>query len=262
VAKQEEKLQFMSLGNYETRNESVMHLVTMANRKYNFPNFDWLIINTDDRDVGKLYHNLKMFSFSTETADYSQTCPDWVFDHWKQIQLDDYEETRNKIAEAGSTEAETNMLGWRGATSHSNRNILINIDNTTDIDAQFIKWNRSNPEKLTCVNYVNLPDHPKKWRYLIDIEGAGYSARLKLFFFSKRVLFLPDRPYKEWYFSLLKPFEHYVPIDRNMSNLLESLTMIKKNPDLENKIRHKAFDFAQTHLTRDAALARWNELLG
>src|SRR6266478_2354376 len=262
VTKQEEKLQFMSLGNYETRNESVMHLITMADRKYNFPNFDWLIINTDDSAIGKRYHNIKIFSFCTATDDYTQACPDWIFDHWKQIQLDDYEETCNKIAEVGSTEPETNMLGWRGAASHPNRNILVNLNNKMDIDAEFIRWDRSNPDRLTCVNYVSLPDHPKKWRYMIDIEGAGYSARLKLFFFSKRVLFLPDRPYKEWYFSLLKPLEHYVPISRDMSNLLENLSMIKNDLYLENKLRHNAFEFAQKYLTREAALARWNELLG
>src|SRR6266481_1107819 len=78
-----------------------------------------------------------------------------------------------------------NMLGWRGAASHPNRNILVNLNNNMDIDAEFIRWDRSNPDRLTCVNYVSLPDHPKKWRYMIDIEGAGYSARLKLFFFSK-----------------------------------------------------------------------------
>lgn len=262
VTKQEHQLRFLRYANYETRNESVMRLIRMADQKYDFPDFDPTMVCTEDIDMWRDYQGLRVLSFSTATTDYGHVCPDFVFDHWKQIQLEDYEDGWRAMVAAGDTEPETNMLGWRGGDTHPTRQLLIKLNDKLNIDAELIAWDRSNPERLTCTNYVSLPDHARKWRYLIDVEGEGFSGRVKLLLFSQRVLFLVERPYKEWYFPLLKPWEHYVPVSRDMTDLIANLEIVKNDVALENWIRNRALEFAQTHLTRDAALARWNELLG
>src|SRR5579862_8082261 len=91
VTKQEHQLHFLKFANYETRNESVIRLIQMADEKYNFPDFDWTVVSTEDVDMWRDYQGLRVLSFSTATNDYGHVCPDFVFDHWKQTQLDDYE---------------------------------------------------------------------------------------------------------------------------------------------------------------------------
>lgn len=261
VKKENGHLFFESVCGYETRNQSTIRLIELTDQRYNLSDFNWVVINTGDQDICKTYQGLKVFSYSTSSGDYDLACPDFTFDHWRQVGMDDYETICVEIAKVGDEAPETNMLGWRGARTHPLRDNLVQLHDNTNLDVEYIEWNRSNPDKLTCVNHVSLPDHPKKWRYLIDVEGTGWSARLKLLMFSKRVLFIPDRPFKEWFFPHMIPWKHFVPCKRDMSDLIDNLNIIKQDEVLETKIRHSAFEFARMYLSRDACLARWKFLL-
>lgn len=261
VTKQNGQLGFKSLQNYETRNESTAKVIAEADRIYNFKNFDWFMVNTDDKDFGGDYQGLRMFSYSTGTDNYDHVCPDWTFDSWTQVQIGDYEETTQHMAGLGALTPLSNVVGWRGAMTHPNRHHLMRFTDRDRYDIEEIRWDRSDPSKLTCVNYVSLLDTVKKWRYLIDVEGNGFSARVKPFLFSKRVLFLQDRPYKEWYYPKLKAWEHYVPLKSDLSDLDENLDKIRNDPALEEHIRFSANDFAQNNLRRQHALERWRYLI-
>jgi len=261
VRKLNGQLSFQNFRGWETRNESTMKLVELADQRYHLKDFDWIVINTGDADFCKEYYGMKVLSYSTSTEDFELTCPDFNFDNWKQVGVEDYSACCSEIEANGETEPETNMLGWRGAFTHPNRGHLVRLSDKVDIDAEFIEWDRSNPELLTCSNFVSMPGHPSKWRYLIDVEGGGYSGRLKYFMFSRRVVFVADRPYKEWFYQTMKPWEHFVPCRSDMSDLKENLNVIKSDKELENKIRHAALKFARENLTRDACLARWRYLL-
>ncbi len=259
--KDEQGLKWIDLHQCETRNSSAFRMIQLADEKYNFPFIHPTIVNTSDRKVGDSHSGLRMLSFSTDNDDYTNVCPDFIFNHWTEVQIDDYEDTRKNLESLGEVEPETNMLGWRGANTNHNRSHLVKHDDKKNFDVEFIVWDRTNPERLTCTNYVSMEDHVRKWRYLIDVEGNGWSARLKLFFFSKRVVFIQDRPHKEWYFPKLIPWVHYVPVKRDMSDLYDNLEQLKQNPDLEKQIRNNAFEFALNNLTREKALERWKEIL-
>lgn len=261
VVKRDGQLGFKSLQNYETRNESTAKCIAEADRLYNFKDFDWFLVNTDDKDYGDNYQGLKMFAYSTGTDDYGHVCPDWTFDNWSQVQIGDYEETVQQISMIGELRPMTDLMGWRGAMTHPNRHHLLRFTDKSKYDIEEIQWDRADPGKLTCTNYVSLIDTVKKWRYLIDVEGNGFSARVKPFLFSKRVLFLQDRPFKEWYYPDLKPWVHYVPVKWDLSDLDENLDKIRNDPALEDEIRFNAHEFAQNNLRREHALKRWNDLI-
>ncbi len=259
--KDREGLKWVDLHECESRNTSTFRIIQLADQKYNFQSFSPIIVNTSDKKVGDEYSGLRMLSFSTDDENYNNVCPDFIFNHWTEVQIDDYEDTRKNLELLGNEKPETDMLGWRGANTHHNRNFLVRYDDKKDFDVEFIVWDRSNPERLTCTNYVSMEDHVRKWRYLIDIEGHGWSARLKFFFFSKRLLFIQDRPHKEWFFPKLIPWKHYVPVKRDLSDLLENLQKIKQNEELEKEIITNAFNFAQENLTRENAIQKWSEIL-
>ena len=261
VRKKNGKLKFRSLKNYETRNESISVIISRADRIYKFKDFDWILINTSDRDEGKYYKNLKVFSFVTRSQDYSHVCPDWTFHGWPEVQIGDYEEITKEISALGDFPPESDLMGWRGAMTHPNRRCLLSYTDRNKYDIQEIQWNRKEPAKLTCDNYISLPDSVKKWRYLIDVEGNGFSARVKYFLFSKRVLFLQERPCKEWYYSKLKPWVHYVPLKRDLSDLEYNFNIIRNDLKLEDGIRNNAYDFAMENLRIEHALKRWNDLI-
>lgn len=255
------KLEFVSCRNYETRNESTARLISTADYLYGFKDFDWVMVNTDDRDHGDSFHGLKLLSYCTATNSYNHVVPDFLFDNWPQTQFYDYNESVNELGQNGDIPAETNLLGWRGAMTHPNRRHLLKFTDKSKYDIEEIVWDRTNPDKLVCHNFVSMTDAPKKWRYLIDVEGNGWSARVKVFLFSKRVLFLQDRPYKEWWYEKLSPWAHYVPVNSDLSDLEHNLNIIRNDPVLEDEIRFNAFEFANKNLRRINAVTRWGEVL-
>lgn len=261
VSKRDNKLNFVDLHECESRNKSTFKCIEQADNIYNFKDFDWIIINTSDKDLGNSYHNLKLFSFSSLNGNYDHVCPDFLFDCWKEVQIDDYEKVVEQICQINDEKPTTNFLGWRGALTHHNRYNLLKLTDKNLYDVEEIVWDRSNPDKLTCVNYVSLIDSVKKWRYLIDVEGHGYSARVKIFLFSKRLLFLQDRPYKEWYYQDLKPWIHFVPLKPDLSDLNENFEIVRNDPNLEKQIYNNAFDFAQKNLKKSNAFERWKHII-
>lgn len=260
VCKRNGQLLFRSMQNYETRNESTAKQIQLADYLYNFEDFDWVLINTDDMSVGNTYENFKIFSYSTQTDDYSHVCPDFIMDAWPQVQIYDYQNEIRNISLVGDSPPSTNLLGWRGAMSHPNRHHLLRYTDSRFYDIEEIEWDRQNPEKLTCLNYVSLPESVRRWRYLIDVEGRGYSARVKLLLFSKRVLFLQDRPHKEWFYPNMIPWTHYVPVKRDLSDLEEHLRLIRNDVKLEDEIRMQAYQFAINNLQRKHVVERWKTL--
>ena len=108
--------------------------------------------------------------------------------------------------------------------------------------------------------YMSMKKQVEIFKYLIDMEGVGYSPRLKLQFFSFRPLFIVDRPWQEFFFEHLKPWIHYVPVSRDLSDLLDNLHRVRSDAALQNTLIENMCDFAQIHLTKANALQIYSNI--
>ena len=106
-----------------------------------------------------------------------------------------------------------------------------------------------------------MPDLVSIYSILIDIEGWGYSGRLKYLLFSNRPILLVERPHKEFFYKSLKPWKHYIPVNRDLSNLIEMVVWIKGNYLEALQIAENACSFAKEHCSREAAFRRWDEVI-
>jgi hypothetical protein len=111
-----------------------------------------------------------------------------------------------------------------------------------------IDFIRDNPKKLIGINFTTLPNHCK-YKYLLDLEGVGWSARLKFLCFANRVLILNDRPYKEYWMNGLVDGENCIIVNRDLSNLVERVNEIERNPDMYNRLSNNLNIFAKKTLT-------------
>lgn len=206
---------------------------------------------------------LTTFSYSTTSGDFSRVCPDFVFDSWPEVQIDDYEKLRAELAEAGRSVPETARVGWIGALLVPARERLVELAraNPEALDAIPMQWDRSNPARHTSARFLSLSEQVRRWKYLIDVEGHGWSARLKTFFFSGRVVFIAERPWQEWYFEHLVPWKHFVPVRRDLGDLVENFRILEADPQRQRDLVAGAREFAERHLTRAAAVERWRTLL-
>lgn len=243
-------LYFQDLGNFQTRNQSTQHLFQLANAQ--LKDFDKIFIYTGD--TIKQHPQLLSFSYSNRNPRGDTIIPDFSVCHWREAGISDYNDIVNELLELHPCPPPiVNKIGWIGNVhTSSKRQTLLQLSNRYPqlIEAYHMDWNHKN-------NYMTLLEQIHRWRYLIDVEGIGFSARLKFFFFSGRVVFIQDREHKDIVFKYIKPYIHYIPVRNDLSDLLEKLHFIMRFPQLEQQIIHNALTLAKTHLTREAYL---NEL--
>ncbi len=242
---------------YENRGEAVRNLVEDTVERFNIrDDFEFSVCTEDHSHPGCDYH------FSVRKGEYAVSFPQFLFDGWPHCGIANYEEVRKSLTDGPP---DSNKLGWIGnPTTHWRRRKFLNdfsnadfaegisnIWNTRERDAQ---W-RNTP------TYLSLPQQIQRWKYLLDIEGVGWSARLPLLLSSPRIVFIVERDWVEWWHEHLVPWKHFVPIDRDLSSLEEAYHAVESDEALQKHISLHQREFALRHLTRDAALERIRHLL-
>jgi len=257
---------------HQSRQEATMHLVLEALKtiKYDVCKNRRIVFCTSDRPPDIAVHQLLAYS-APQGARNVIAVPDFSFWNWPDTGIADYTVLTEEMMAAGAKEPEDGRLFWIGnvSTSEARGRLLEIAAQDTRIHAASIAWVKADrPEAWAsetrmgtqAANYVSLPDHCR-YKYLIDVEGVGFSARLKLLFFSGRPVFLQDRPWREFYFDRLEPFEHYIPVRRDLSDLSARLDWAEANPLECSRIAANAQAFARRHLTREAAILHLREVI-
>ncbi len=192
------------------------------------------------------------------------TVPDFIFTNWKETGVYNYDETVIDIADAGEAEPEYNKLFWIGALSHPTRKTLMEISEQDErIEAYSMDWKRHFDRDVNvsdATKYVSLKDQTK-YKYLIDVQGNGYSGRAKMQLFSGRPLFLADRALKEWFYEDLKPYEHYIPVKEDLSDLISQLNWAEAHERDAKLIGLNAQKFAIENLMHENAVQRMAKVL-
>ena len=240
------------------RGESTFRCLREADAIYRWPDFGPLSISTGDAGAdGSL-----AFCHATPGA---RTVPDFVFHRWPEAGVDDYADTCASISAAGEKPAATDRAGWIGAPSHATRRRLAELGHSRRdlLSITLMTWR---PETQTAghhgaSSFVSLPELVATYAWLVDVEGAGYSGRLKFLLFSKRCVLLADRPQKEWFHGDLVPWTHYVPVRRDLSDLVEKAAWCRAHPAAAAAVGAAAARFAAARLTRAACYARWDAAL-
>lgn len=84
---------------------------------------------------------------------------------------------------------------------------------------------------------MTLEQQSAKFRYVIYAEGnCGWADRLKLLLTTGMLIFLQETPCSEWYFGLMKPFVHYIPVKNDWSNLKEMIEWAIENDQKSQQI--------------------------
>lgn len=72
---------------------------------------------------------------------------------------------------------------------------------------------------------------------------------------------LVDRPGKEYFFEFLEEWRHYIPVKRDLSDLVEKAKWCIDNYDQAKQIAENAYEFSKKYLTRDACYEQWNKII-
>jgi hypothetical protein len=157
------------------------------------------------------------------------------------------------------------------------------IDHVPYLDAKFIRvspWDsvecyyKDGSPDIDCDGdgYARINIHPKqlqglanksayipqwkqpKYKYLLSVEGSVAPWREPFLLDSGSTMIRANTPYQMWYTHLLKPMGHYIPLDRKLDKLAETIAWCKTHDDVCKKISENAKKFYNDYLNKEASL--------
>jgi protein glucosyltransferase len=168
---------------------------------------------------------------------------------------------------------------FRGSRTSDERDPLVKLSRARpDLgDASYTKNQAYKGAKDTLfaepAKEIHLRDHCK-YKYLFNFRGVAASFRHKHLFVCNSLVFhvgsskIKD-DWLEFYYSAMKPWVHYVPVDTDASQLTSLnnvkylISYFKRNEDKALKIAQRGFDFIDQNLGMDEIRCYWkNALLG
>ena len=109
---------------------------------------------------------------------------------------------------------------------------------------------------------VSLEDHCK-FRYLFNYRGVAASFRFKHLFLCNSLVFHVGHEWLEYFYSSLKPWIHYVPVNSRASEaeLEELIGFFQNNPDLAQEIAQNGRDIITERLEMSDIECYWENLM-
>lgn len=148
-------------------------------------------------------------------------------------------------------------------------------DNVLYLNCGITKWNSrpkklSHSSKLQVIDPERLPfslvefmplSEQQKFKYIVHIDGHVSAFRLSAMLKLNSVILIVESKWKMWFSDLLVPYEHYVPIKSDLSDLYEQIEWCKANDDLCECIAANARDFSELYLEKDGLLDYTQKML-
>lgn len=95
----------------------------------------------------------------------------------------------------------------------------------------------------------------------MNIDGTVAAYRFPYLLGGKSLVFKQDSPFYEHFYKQLQPMHHYVPIKRDLSDLVSKLRWALNNDETAKKISDQALEFVNQNLTPDKILCYHIHLL-
>lgn len=152
---------------------------------------------------------------------------------------------------------------WRGTTDAfqgwpkgRNALLMLGLERPDLIDSGVSRWNEelmngTIPDKRLLKEALMFEEQVAMYKYLVWAPGNCASVRLALQLASDALVFKIDNDELEWYYPLLKPFVHYIPLQANSThvNLEEMMLWVSQHPNQVASIMDEANKFAEHYLS-------------
>lgn len=90
-----------------------------------------------------------------------------------------------------------------------------------------------------------------KHKYQLNLDGTVAAYRLPYLLVGDALVFKQDSEYYEHFYKQLEPWVHYIPLKRNLQDVLEKIKWARLHDDKAKQIQETATKFARENLTPD-----------
>jgi hypothetical protein len=124
------------------------------------------------------------------------------------------------------------------------------------VDAKFTQIAQCDPDVPGILSehhllggWVNVEDH-LKYRYLVDVDGNSCTySRCYWILLSNSLLLKQVSDNTQWYYKGLIPYQHYVPLADDLSDIFEKVEWSKEHDQEAQEIARNATEFASENLS-------------
>jgi hypothetical protein len=237
-----------SFKGFQSRNQSILSMILNVFETPKTEEIKRITIYTGD--YPKSFNNDSFYFCVDKKSKLSRCIPDFTFYHWREAGIVSYIKVRQELLQNSYQPHKYNKLFWAGnIETHDTRKLfLAKFKKLNELfEIHDIKPDVKNMKRYTLLEHL-------EYKYLIDIQGNGYSGRLKFLLHSGRLLFIQDRKWKTYYHYELIPFVHFIPVAEDFSDLLMKIEWAENNETESLKIVKNARQFAIVNLDFDTVL--------
>ena len=152
---------------------------------------------------------------------------------------------------------------WRGTTGgfgglSKGRHVLLQlgVDRPDLVDSGVSDWNEDifGPHGGKLKPHLTMRDQVNKYKYQVWLPGNCASIRLALQLAADAAVFKVEHDDMEWFYPLLKPYVHYIPVTANATHtdLLDKMDWAERHPNVVRHIVISANQFARRFLSNTA----------
>jgi hypothetical protein len=100
-----------------------------------------------------------------------------------------------------------------------------------------------------------------RYKYLISVPSYGTDPEFPYYLSLGSLVLKVNTEYSTWYDHLLKPFQHYIPIKNDLSNLVSTIKWANNHQDACQKIAKNGFIAFKKFFNHNTVSEYWNYLL-
>jgi hypothetical protein len=236
------------------------------------PNVSFLLTLHDSFDRVCQGRDVPVFTFAKQKSSCSVLLPDFEAFVSHDGHLVEYE----SYCERYPWKAKKEIMFWRGSSTGaviSSENyrsvpriklVMLGEKASSWLDAGLVKLCQG-AENISELRFFLKPFESIKnhfaYKYLIDVDGNSCTySRCRWILLSNSVLVKQESENVQWYYKALKPYEHYIPVRSDWSNLEEQYAWLKAH-DKEAKRVALAGRQLGTTIFSAQAIADYIELL-
>ena len=113
---------------------------------------------------------------------------------------------------------------------------------------------------FSLVPFMSM-DEQRQFKYIVHIDGHVSAFRLSATLKLNSVVLIVESKWKMWYSDLLVPYEHFIPIKSDLSDLYEQIKWCKENNESSEVIANNAREFAENYLCKNGILDYTQKML-
>lgn len=107
---------------------------------------------------------------------------------------------------------------------------------------------------IAPASFITMDDQ-SKYKYIVHIDGNVSAYRLLLSLSTGSLILRVESEYTSWLDAYLRPWLHFIPVNADLSNLLEIIEWCRDNDTQCSTIARTAMNFANTMRTRENILS-------